>query len=215
MPVPLNEIVEGELVAVLTTLMLRATAPVVVGAKLAVSGKLWPAESVSPAEKPVTLNPAPAAATCEMLTLPVPVFVSVKACDAEFPTNMLPKLKLLALVESKYDCVCVGVAGVPVPEAPIEIGLPPLWPGLMTMLPLNVSAASGLNTTWNDTLLRGPMEMGIAAEITMNSGRLLLTSWMEVLWRLLFVTTTVLAPLVVLIVTDPKLSAVGVTPTPA
>ena len=215
MPVPLNEIVAGELVAVLTTLMLPATAPVVAGAKLAVSGKLCPAASVTPVEKPVTLNPTPAAATWEMLTLPVPVLVNVMACDAELPTNMLPKLKLLALVESRYDCVCVGVAGVPVPEALIEIVPPPLWPGLITMLPLNVSAASGLNTTWNDTLLRGPMEMGIAAEITMNSGRLLLTCWMEVLWRLLFVTTTVMAPLVVLIVTDPKLSAVGVTPTPA
>jgi len=213
MPVPLNEIIAGELVAVLTTLMLPATAPVVAGAKLAVSGKLWPAASVTPAEKPVTLNPAPAAATCDMLTLPVPVFVSAKVCDTEFPTNVLPKLKLLALVESKYDCV--GAADVPVPEALIAIGLPPLWPGLMTMLPLNVSAASGLNTTWNDALLRGPMEIGIAGEITTNSGRLLVICWMEVLWRLLFVTTTVMAPLVVLIVTDPKLSAVGVTPTPA
>ena len=215
MPVPLNEIVAGELVAVLTTLMLPATAPVVAGAKLAVSGKLWPAASVTPVEKPVTLNPTPAAATWEMLTLPVPVLVNVMACDAELPTNMLPKFKLLALVESKYDCVCAGVAGVPVPEALIEIVPPPLWPGLITMLPLNVSAASGLNTTWNDALLRGPMEIGIAGEITTNSGRLLVICWMEVLWRLLFVTTTVMAPLVVLIVTDPKLSAVGVTPTPA
>src|SRR5258708_39774227 len=136
-PVPLNEIIAGELVAVLTTLMLPATAPVVVGAKLAVSGKLWPAASVTPAEKPVTLNPAPAAATCEMLTLPVPAFVSVKACDAEFPTNMLPKLKLLALLESKYDCVCVGVAGVPAPQALIEIVPPPFCPELPTNPPFN------------------------------------------------------------------------------
>jgi hypothetical protein len=109
----------------------------------------------------------------------------------------------------------VGAADVPIPEALIEIGLPPLWPGLMTTVPLNVSAASGLNTTWNDTLLRGLIEMGIAGEMTINSGRLLVICWIEVLWRLLFVTTTVMAPLVVLIVTDPKLSAVGVTPTPA
>jgi len=109
----------------------------------------------------------------------------------------------------------VGAADVPIPEALIEIGLPPLWPGLMTTVPLNVSAASGLNTTWNDALLRGPIEKGIAGEMTINSGRLLVICWMEVLWRLLFVTTTVMAPLVVLIVTDPKLSAVGVTPTPA
>jgi len=54
-----------------------------------------------PAEKPVTVNPVPVAATWEMLTLPVPVFVIVTACDAELPTRVLPKLRLLALEESK------------------------------------------------------------------------------------------------------------------
>jgi hypothetical protein len=120
-PVPLKEIVTGELVAVLTTLMLPATAPTVAGTKLAVSGRLCPAASVTPPEpsvtppeKPATLNPAPIAATCEMVTLPVPVFVSVTACDTELPTRALPKFRLLTLEESKYDCV--GVGDVPVPE---------------------------------------------------------------------------------------------------
>jgi hypothetical protein len=99
--VPLKEIVAGELVALLTTLILPATAPVAAGAKLALSAKLWPAARVTVPEKPVTLNPAPVAATCEMLTLPVPVFVNVKACDVELPTLVFPKLKLLALEESK------------------------------------------------------------------------------------------------------------------
>ena len=40
MPAPLKIIVAGELVAVLTTLMLPATAPTAVGAKFAVSGRL-------------------------------------------------------------------------------------------------------------------------------------------------------------------------------
>jgi hypothetical protein len=100
-PVPLNEIVAGELVAVLTTLMLPATAPVAAGEKLALSGKLWPAARVTALENPVTLNPVPVAATCEILTLPVPVFVTVMACDAELPTKVLPKLKLVTLVESR------------------------------------------------------------------------------------------------------------------
>jgi hypothetical protein len=54
------------------------------------------------------------AATCEIFTLPVPVFVTVRACDAELPTRVLPKLRLLTLEESKYDWV--DVAEVPVPE---------------------------------------------------------------------------------------------------
>jgi len=39
-PVPLSEIVVGEFVAVLTTLMVPDTAPVTVGAKVAVSARL-------------------------------------------------------------------------------------------------------------------------------------------------------------------------------
>ena len=101
MPVPLREIVAGELVAVLTTLMLPLTAPTAVGAKLAVSARLWPAARVTPPEKPETLNPAPLEATCEMFTLPVPVFVTVTAWDAEAPNRALPKFKLVALVESR------------------------------------------------------------------------------------------------------------------
>jgi hypothetical protein len=58
-PVPLKEIVAGELVALLTIRMLPATAPVAVGAKLVVSARLWPAARVTPVGKPGTLNPAP------------------------------------------------------------------------------------------------------------------------------------------------------------
>jgi hypothetical protein len=113
-PVPLNEIVAGELVAVLTTLMVPTTAPVVAGAKLAVRGRLWPAARVTLPEKPVTLNPPLMEVTCEILTLPVPVFLRVKAWDTELPTRVLPKLRLLTLEESKYDWV--DVDDVPVPE---------------------------------------------------------------------------------------------------
>ena len=100
-PVPLSEIVAVELVAVLTTLMLPDTAPVASGENFAVSGRLWPAERVTAPGNPVTLNPVPAAATCEILMLPVPVFVRAKACDAELPTRVLPKVKPLTLGESK------------------------------------------------------------------------------------------------------------------
>ena len=133
------------MVALLTTLMLPVTDPVAAGEKLTVSGKLWPAASVTPVEKPVTLNPVPEAVTCETVTLPVPEFATVIVCEAELPTRVLPKFRLVAFVESKY--VCVGAAAMPVPVTPIEIGLPPLWPGVITTLPLNVAAESGLKTT--------------------------------------------------------------------
>ena len=46
-PLPLSEITAGELVALLTTLRLPDAIPGVVGAKLTVSGRLWPAARVS------------------------------------------------------------------------------------------------------------------------------------------------------------------------
>ena len=57
--------------------------------------------------------------------------------------------------------------------------------------------------------------MGIAGAITMNSARLLVTCWIETVCRLLFVMVIVAAVLVEPTVSDPKLTAVGVTPTPA
>ena len=56
---------------------------------------------------------------------------------------------------------------------------------------------------------------GIAGLITINSGRLLETCRIETLCPPLFVTTTVAAGLAVLTEIDPKLSAAGLTPTPA
>ena len=56
---------------------------------------------------------------------------------------------------------------------------------------------------------------GRAGLITTNSGRLLETCRIETLCPPLLVTTTVAAELDVLTKTDPKLSAAGLTPTPA
>ena len=124
-PVPLSEIVMGELLALLTTLTLPATAPVAAGEKLTVSGRLCPGARVTPPENPVTTNPAPEEAICEMFTLPVPAFVKVSACEVELPTSVLPKLRLDMLAESRKDCVWLELEEAPTPETPMEIG-PPL-----------------------------------------------------------------------------------------
>ena len=78
-PLPVTEIVVGELVALLTKLILPVALPAVAGAKPTVSEKLWPAARVTAPAKPLTLNPAPVMVTCERLTLAVPVFVSAIA----------------------------------------------------------------------------------------------------------------------------------------
>jgi len=82
-PVPLTGIVAGELVAVLTTLTLPETLPVAVGAKLAFRERLCPAASVAAPEKPLTLNPMAVIVTCEILTEPVPLLVSVNGSELE------------------------------------------------------------------------------------------------------------------------------------
>ena len=102
-PLPLSEIVAGELLALLTTLRLATALPAGVGAKLTVTVRLCPAGRVTAPGKPLTTNHVPTMATCEMFTLPVPVFVSAIACEALLPTRTLPKFMLLALGRSKYD----------------------------------------------------------------------------------------------------------------
>jgi hypothetical protein len=214
-PEPVSEIVAGELVALLTTLRLPVALPAVGGAKLAVSVKLWPAARVTAPGKLLRLNPAPVMAACEMLTLAVPVFVSATVCRVEVPTRVLPKFRLLAPAESKYDWEEAKDAGVPVPETEIVWLLPPLRLVLRVMLPLKVSAASGWNITWKDALPWAPSVMGIAGLRTINSGRLLEACRIETVCPLLLVTTTLAAELDVFTVTDPKLREVGLTPTPA
>lgn len=168
---PLSEIAAGELVAVLTTLMLPDPAPAAVGANLTLSARLCPGARLADPENPETLNPAPVAATCEMLTLPVPVFFSVIAFEEELLTRVVSKLKLLALVESK--CVWLCTAAIPVPETLTVEVFASLWLEVTVRLPLNV-AAFGWNTTLNE-VLRGARDRGNAGLLTTNCGRLLAT----------------------------------------
>src|SRR5258708_33501010 len=82
-PVPLTGIVAVELVAVLTTLTLPETLPVAIGAKLAFRERLCPVASVAAPEKPLPLNPTAVIVTCEILTEPVPLLVSVNGSELE------------------------------------------------------------------------------------------------------------------------------------
>ena len=86
---------------------------------------------------------------------------------------------------------------------------------MKTILLLYVVAASGLNVTWKVAMACGPRVKGKEYPLTVNSGRLLETPRIEMGNRPLFVTVTAIAELVVLTGTDPKLSELGLTPTPA
>jgi len=118
-PAPESAMVAGELVAVLTTVRLPVTLPTAVGAKLTLSDRLLPAARETDPDKPLTANSLPEIAADETVTAPVPVFVTVTDCEAELPTSVFAKLRLLVLLESKY--VGAGAADFPVPLTGTEI----------------------------------------------------------------------------------------------
>ena len=100
-PLPESVMVAGEFVALLTTETLPVTLPAAVGANVTLRVAAWLAARVSGRVKPLPLNPAPETFTCEMVTLELPLFVSVTVCVLLVPTNTLPKLKLVGLAESR------------------------------------------------------------------------------------------------------------------
>ncbi len=65
------------------------------------------------------VNPVSETVACEMVTEPVPLFVSDKDCEEEDPTKALAKVRLPVLPESRY--VRLGVDVLPVPFTGAEI----------------------------------------------------------------------------------------------
>jgi hypothetical protein len=138
--VPLSVTVAGELVALLTTETLPVTLPAAVGANVTLRVAVWLAARVSGRVKPLALKPAPETFTCEIVTLELPLFVSVTACVLLVPTNTLPKLKLAGLA------VNWNVAATPVPLRAMAVGE---FGALLTSdtLPVTLPVAAGANPT--------------------------------------------------------------------
>jgi hypothetical protein len=99
-PMPVRETVAGEFVALLTTATLPARLPVEAGANVTLNEVDWPAARLSGSVIPLVLNPAPAALTCEMETLELPVLEIVTLCVALVPVVRLPKLSDVGDAES-------------------------------------------------------------------------------------------------------------------
>jgi len=91
-PVPLSEIVAGELAALLTTVTLPARLPAEAGVNVTLKEVDWPAARFSGSVIPLVLNPVPVALTCEMEMLEFPVLEIVTLCVALVPVVRLPKL---------------------------------------------------------------------------------------------------------------------------
>jgi hypothetical protein len=115
-PVPVREIIAGELVALLITLTLPLTLWATVGANATVSVADWLGAKTVPEMIPLALSPVPVTVTLEIVTLEFPLFVRVAPNELLLATFTFPKLRLVGLDPSK------NVAATPVPLKGITSG---------------------------------------------------------------------------------------------
>lgn len=99
-PFPDNVIVVGEFVALLVSVTFPLAAPPAAGMKTALNVVDCPAFSVSGSVRPVVEKPLPVTPELEMVTLVLPVFVTVIACEFIAPTVTSPKFTLVGLALS-------------------------------------------------------------------------------------------------------------------
>lgn len=92
--------VVGELVALLTTVAVPASAPEVAGLKLALNVVDCPAARVKGKVSPLCVKPAPATVTCERVIEAFPVLVRVTDCDLLVWTVTLPNATEFGLAVS-------------------------------------------------------------------------------------------------------------------
>jgi hypothetical protein len=137
--------------------MLPLALPAVVGANFAVTEVFCPALIVTGTVNPLMLKPVPEALAAEIVTLAVPVFVSVTGTDPLLPSIRLPKLMLAGFAESA-PCV-------PVPVKATE-GSDPLL--TIEMLPESTPVAVGENTAVKFVDWPAFSVTGVAIPVTLN-----------------------------------------------
>ena len=120
-------------------------APVAVGENWAVNDVLCPAPKVNGRESPLMLNPVPVALAWEIVTLVLPVFVSVTVCGLDVPTTtplkaMLPGFAINVEFAATALPAKLSVCG--------ELGAP----SVNTMLPVTPPDVAGVNCTLKDAL---------------------------------------------------------------
>ena len=135
-PVPDNEIVFGEPVALLVTVTVPELLPAADGPKVTLNVKVWFGVSVTGVLAPVSVNPLPLSLICVICTLALPVLVTVTGNCEEVPVFTFPKARLEVLNES------VSVAATPVPFNATVAGE---FGALLLMLMLPVAEPAGLS----------------------------------------------------------------------
>lgn len=160
-PVPLRVIVEGEFVALLTTVTLPERLPVEAGVNVTPKDLDCPTARVRGSVIPLVLKPVPVALICETETLELPVFEIVTFCVALEPVARLPKFSDVGDTES------CSVEAAPVPLRGItsdEVGALLI----SVMLPEKVPAVAGAKPTLNETAPPGAIERGTVSPVEVN-----------------------------------------------
>jgi len=140
MPVPVTAITGAVFAALLTTVTVPLNVPMVFGANAMFMIADCPAATVAPLIPPVTLNPEPLMLTPEIVTLELPLLISVTASVVLPPTVSLPKFR--------FDVEEVRPPVDPEPE-PLRLTATSVLPLLFfkVSVPVTVPDAVGLKPT--------------------------------------------------------------------
>jgi hypothetical protein len=141
---PDNEIVSVGFDALEDMVTLPLADPETVGANFTVKVALCPALNVTGAVMPLSVNPDPLMAACEIVTLDAPEFVNVSDSDCVLPTVTVPNARLVG-----FAVMLPAVA--PVPEiGMVKVGFAAFE--VIVRLPLAETDAVGANFTVNVAL---------------------------------------------------------------
>ena len=131
-----------------------------VGANVTVNVAACPGVSVTGVVIPLSVNPVPATATCEIMSDEPPVFVTVSESGWLFPVCTVPKFRLVGLAPS-----APGAAPVPVNGSDSE-GFGPF--DVMVTLPLALPVACGANVTVKCVDWAAASASGVAIPLIVN-----------------------------------------------
>ena len=146
--------------AVEVTVTVPVLAPEVAGVNETLKLVLWPAVRVTGGLMPLTLNPVPVTATCEIEMLVLPVFVTVSDRVWVCAICTLPKLRLVGFAPS-------APAVTPVPDRGIfNVGFDAVE--VMATLPLTAPAAVGVNETLKLVLCPAVSVTGVVIPLRLN-----------------------------------------------
>lgn len=158
-PAPVKLIVKSEFGALLTSEMDPATAPVVLGPKVALKLADLPGWTVMGMDIPLMLNPfkPPVIVTCEIVKTAFPGFEICIGCELVLPSATFPKFTFAGLTEI---CACA-----PAPlTGTVIAGVDPLL--AMEMLPETLPTAVGANCTVKLTFDPALIVAGIGGPLT-------------------------------------------------